>query len=79
MKTENKRFQKGFQLKRLWVWALWDVKFIRSGLYGEDRDENYFIIICILKLIKSILKLQDKFRKDDRNDMVVDVAQRFYK
>ena len=29
-----------------------------------------------LKLIKTILKLQDKFRKDDGNDMAVDVAQR---
>ena len=52
----------------------WDIKFIRSELYGEDSDENYFIIISILKLIKTILKLQDKFRKDDGNDMAADVA-----
>ena len=36
---------------------------------------NNFSFISILKLIKIILKLQDKFRKDDGNDMVVDVAQ----
>ena len=47
----------------------WDIKFIRSELYGEDRDENYFIIISILKLIKTILKLLDKYKKDDENDM----------
>ena len=26
------------------------IKVIRSGLYGEDRTENYFIFISILKL-----------------------------
>ena len=45
--VKTKRFYKGFKLKRLWVWPVWDIKFVRSGLYGEDRDENYFMIICI--------------------------------
>ena len=39
------RESKGFE--KVWVCALWDIKSVRSGLYGEDRDENYFIIICI--------------------------------
>ena len=44
---QNVETMKAKGLKRFWVWALWDIKFLRSGLYGEDRDENYFIIICI--------------------------------
>ena len=32
----------------------------RSGLYGEDKGEIYFII---LKLIKSIFKLLGKYKK----------------
>ena len=39
-------------MKRLWVWPVWDIKFVRSGLYGEE-----------------------KFRKDNRNDITADVAQ----
>ena len=35
---------------------------------------NNFSFISILKLIKIILKLYDKFRKEDDNDMVADVA-----
>ena len=51
------------------------IKCIRSGLYGGDRAVKYFIFISILKLIKTILKLKEKFRKDDGNDMTADVAQ----
>ena len=36
------------------------INLIRSGLYGEDRCEIYFII---LKLIKSIFKLLGKYKK----------------
>ena len=36
------------------------INLIRSGLYGEDRGEIYFII---LKLIKSIFKLLGKYKK----------------
>ena len=32
-------------------------------------------IISILKGIKTILNLQDKYKKDDGNDMVADVTQ----
>ena len=36
------------------------INLIRSGLYGDDRGEIYFII---LKLIKSIFKLLGKYKK----------------
>ena len=41
------------------------IKCIKSGLYGGDRAGKYFIFISILKLIKTILKLQEKYRKND--------------
>ena len=47
-----------------------------GGFYDRDRAVNYFRFISILKLIKTILKLLDKFRKYDGNDMSADVAQR---
>ena len=37
---------------------------------------NNFIFISILKLVKSILKLNYKFRKEDGNDVATNVAQR---
>ena len=51
------------------------INLIRSGLYGEDRGEIYFII---LKLIKSIFKLLGKYKKKKNygDDMTTDVAQR---
>ena len=50
------------------------INLIRSGLYGEDRGEIYFII---LKLIKSIFKLLGKYKKKKNygDDMTTDVAQ----
>ena len=51
------------------------IKLIKSGFYGGDRAKIYFIFISILKLIKTILKLLDKYKKEDDNDMVVDLAQ----
>ena len=65
---------KGFDWKDFEFGLYGEVKYIRSGLYGGDRAENYFIFINILKLIKTILKLLDKFKKDDENDMTADVA-----
>ena len=47
----------------------------KKWLYGRDRTGKYFLFISILKLRKTILKLLDKFRKDDGNDMAVDVTQ----
>ena len=52
------------------------IKYVRSGLYDREKAVNYFRFISILKLIKTILKLLDKFRKYDGNDMSADVAQR---
>ena len=37
------------------------INLIRSGIYGEDRGEIYFII---LKLIKSIFILLGKYKKN---------------
>ena len=51
------------------------IKFRRNGLYDRDRAIIYFIYISILKLIKTLFKLYDKFKKDDGNDMTADVAQ----
>ena len=50
------------------------IKFI-SRFYVGDRTGKYFIFVSNLKLIKTILKLQDKFRKEDGNDMAANVAQ----
>ena len=49
------------------------INLIRSGLYGEDRGEIYFII---LKLIKSIFNCWENTKKYYGNDMAADVAQR---
>ena len=51
------------------------INLIRSGLYGEDKGEIYFII---LKLIKSILKLLEKYKQKKyyRDDIAIDGAQR---
>ena len=38
-----------------------EINLIRSGLYGEDRGEIYFII---LKLIISIFKFFGKYKKN---------------
>ena len=49
------------------------INLIRSGLYGEDRGEIYFII---LKLIKSIFKLLGKYKKKYYgDDMAINVVQ----
>ena len=43
------------------------IKLIKSGFYGGDRAEIYFIFISILKLL-------DKYRKYDENDIAVGVT-----
>ena len=48
------------------------ITLIRSSLYDEDRGEIYSII---LKLIKSILKLLGKKKKNYGNNMTTDMAQ----
>ena len=48
------------------------IKLIRSGLYGGDMGEIYFIFFSILKTIFKLLK---KYKKYDENDMATDVAQ----
>ena len=50
------------------------IKLIKSGFYGGDRAEIYFIFISILKLIKTILKLLVKYKKDYENDIVIGMA-----
>ena len=75
-KGENKRFHKGFDRKGFGFVLYGGIKYERSGLYDRDRAGNYFRFISILKLIKTILKLYDKFRKYEGNDMTTDVAQR---
>ena len=45
------------------------IKFIRTGFYDRDGIGNYFLFISILKLRKTILKLYDKFRKENGNNM----------
>ena len=74
-KEENKRFHKGLDWKGFVFVFYGGIKYVRSGLYDRDRAGNYRFI-SILKLIKTILKLLDKFRKYNGNDMAVDVAQR---
>ena len=49
------------------------IKLIRSGLYGGDMGEIYFIFFSILK---TIFKLLNKYKKYDENDMSADMAQR---
>ena len=49
------------------------IKLIRSGLYGGDMGEIYFIFFSILK---TIFKLLNKYKKYDGNDMAADMTQR---
>ena len=51
------------------------IKWIRSGFYGGDKDEIYFIFVSILKLKKTNFKLLNNYKKYGGNNMVVDVAQ----
>ena len=51
------------------------IKLIRSGFYGGDKDEIYFIFVSILKLKKTNFKLLNNYKKYGGNNMVVDVAQ----
>ena len=75
-KEENKRFHKGLDWKGFVFLFYGGIKYVRSGLYDREKAVNYFRFISILKLIKTILKLLDKYKKEDRNDMVADMAQR---
>ena len=52
------------------------IKLIRSGIYGRDKDEIYFIFVSILKLKKTNFKLLNNYKKHGGNDMDADVAQR---
>ena len=50
------------------------IKLIRSGFYGGDKDEIYFIFVSIWKLKKTNFKLLNNYKKYGRNDMAGDVA-----
>ena len=52
------------------------IKLIRSGFYGGDKDEIYFIFVSILKLKKTNFKFLNNYKKYDGNDMAADMAQR---
>ena len=52
------------------------IKLIRSGFYGGDKDEIYFIFVSILKLKKTNFKFLNNYKKYGGNDMAADVAQR---
>ena len=52
------------------------IKLIRSGFYGGDKDEIYFIFVSTLKLKKTNFKLLNNYKKYSGNDMAADVAQR---
>ena len=72
---ENKGFHKRVSVEKVLDLGFYGgIKVIRSGLYDGDRVQNYFIFISILKLIKTILKLEDKLKKEIGNDMAADVA-----
>ena len=51
------------------------IKLIRSGFYGGDKDEIYFIFVSILKLKKTNFKLLNHYKKYGENEMTADVAQ----
>ena len=51
------------------------IKLIRSGFYGGDKDEIYFIFVSILKLTKTNFKFLNNYKKYGGNSMVVDVTQ----
>ena len=72
--VKTKGFTKGLGWKDFGFGLYNGIKLIKSGFYGGDRAGIYFIFISILKLIKTILKLLDKYKKDYENDMAVDVA-----
>ena len=72
MKTKG--FTKGLGWKDFGFWLYNGIKLIKSGFYGGDRAKIYFIFISILKLTKTILKLLDKYRKDDENDIAFGVT-----
>ena len=55
MKTKG--FRVDFNWKGFGFGLYGRTKLRRSGLYGGDRTEIYFIYISILKVIKIILKL----------------------
>ena len=74
--VKTKGFTQGLGWKGFDFGLYGGIKLIRNGLYGGDRVGIYFIFISILKLIKTILKLLDKYKKEDGNDMAIDVAQR---
>ena len=52
------------------------IKLIRSGFYGGDKDEIYFIFVSILKLKKTNFKFLNNYKKYGGNDIAANVAQR---
>ena len=53
------------------------IKLIRSGFYGGDKDEIYFIFVGILKLKKKTnFQLLNNYKKYGGNDIATNVAQR---
>ena len=65
VKTQG--FTKGLGWKDFGFELYNEIKSIRGGFYGGDRAEIYFIFISILKLL-------DKYRKYDENDIAVGVT-----
>ena len=60
VKTQG--FTKGLGWKDFGFELYNGIKLIKSGFYGGDRAVIYFIFINILKLL-------DKYKKDDENDI----------
>ena len=50
------------------------IKAIKIGLQSGDKAKNYFHFFSILKFRKTILKLQEKFKKKNGNDMAANMA-----
>ena len=65
--VKTKGFTKGLGWKDFGFGLYNGIKLIKSGFYGGDRARIYFIFINILKLL-------DKYRKDDENDIAVGVT-----
>ena len=61
----------------IYIYIEGGIKLIRSGIYGGDKDEIYFIFVSILKLKKKTnFKFLNNYKKYGGNDMAADVAQR---
>ena len=65
--VKTKGFTKGLGWKDFGFGLYNRIKLIKSGFYGGDRAGIYFIFINILKLL-------DKYRKDDENDIAFGVT-----